>query len=158
MIEMTAFVINLMVRSDRWRSVEKQRALLGIPIQRVEAINQDSVDPNSLQLAAKGVAATWLSHRKAAAEFSFFLAVPTMFAATAKKIFDFYQDGHQISGAEINLLLIGNIVGFLVALVAIKSFISYLTNNGFRLFGIYRIVIGTIILVLLLSGQQLNLL
>jgi undecaprenyl-diphosphatase len=96
--------------------------------------------------------------RKAAAEFSFFLAVPTMFAATAKKIFDFYQDGHQISGAEINLLLIGNIVGFLVALVAIKSFISYLTNNGFRLFGIYRIVIGTIILVLLLSGQQLNLL
>jgi GR25 family glycosyltransferase involved in LPS biosynthesis len=69
MIEMTAFVINLMVRSDRWRSVEKQRALLGIPIQRVEAINQDSVDPNSLQLAAKGVAATWLSHRKAAAEF-----------------------------------------------------------------------------------------
>ncbi len=47
--------------------------------------------------------------RKAAAEFSFFLAVPTMFAATAKKIFDFYQDGHQISGAEINLLLISRV-------------------------------------------------
>jgi len=96
--------------------------------------------------------------RKAAAEFSFFLAVPTMFAATAKKLFDFYKDGHHISGAEINLLLIGNIVGFIVALVAIKSFITYLTKNGFKLFGIYRIVIGSIILILLLSGHQNNLL
>jgi undecaprenyl-diphosphatase len=96
--------------------------------------------------------------RKAAAEFSFFLAVPTMFAATSKKLFDFYKEGHQISGAEINLLLVGNIVGFIVAMVAIKSFITYLTKNGFKLFGIYRIVIGTIILILLLSGKQLNLL
>lgn len=94
--------------------------------------------------------------RKAAAEFSFFLAVPTMFGATAKKILDFYQDGHVITGREINLLIIGNIVGFVVALIAIKSFIGYLSKHGFKVFGIYRIVVGGIILALLLSGNNLQ--
>jgi undecaprenyl-diphosphatase len=94
--------------------------------------------------------------RKAAAEFSFFLAVPTMFAATAKKIFDFYKDGHSITSQEINLLIIGNVVGFIVALIAIKSFIGYLSKHGFRMFGIYRIVVGGIILALLLSGNNLQ--
>lgn len=94
--------------------------------------------------------------RKASAEFSFFLAVPTMFAATAKKLFDFYKDGHTISGEELNLLLIGNVIGFVVALIAIKSFIGFLSKNGFRVFGIYRIVVGAIILVLLLSGHSLQ--
>lgn len=95
--------------------------------------------------------------RKAAAEFSFFLAVPTMFAATAKKLYDFYKDGHTISSQEINLLLIGNVVGFVVALIAIKSFIGYLSKNGFKVFGIYRIIVGGIIIALLLSGYQLQL-
>ena len=94
--------------------------------------------------------------RKAAAEFSFFLAVPTMFAATAKKLFDFYKDGHTISGHEINLLLIGNAIGFVVALIAIKSFIGFLSKNGFRIFGIYRIIVGAIIIVLILSGHSLQ--
>ncbi len=94
--------------------------------------------------------------RKAAAEFSFFLAVPTMFAATAKKLLDFYKDGHTINAHEINLLLIGNVIGFVVALIAIKSFIGYLSKYGFKMFGIYRIVVGGIILVLLLSGHNLN--
>src|SRR6476659_9017580 len=94
--------------------------------------------------------------RKAAAEFSFFLAVPTMFAATAKKLFDFYKDGHTISSNEINLLLIGNVIGFIVALIAIKSFITFLSKNGFKIFGIYRIIVGTIIIVLILSGHSLQ--
>jgi undecaprenyl-diphosphatase len=94
--------------------------------------------------------------RKAAAEFSFFLAVPTMFAATAKKLFDFYKDGHTISGHEINLLLIGNAIGFVVALIAIKSFIGFLSKNGFKVFGIYRIIVGAIIIVLILSGHSLH--
>lgn len=94
--------------------------------------------------------------RKAAAEFSFFLAVPTMFAATAKKMLDFYQDGHTITSEEINLLLIGNIIGFIVAIIAIKSFISFVTKKGFKVFGIYRIIVGGIILALLLSGHSLE--
>lgn len=94
--------------------------------------------------------------RKAAAEFSFFLAVPTMFAATAKKLFDFYKDGHNINSQQLNLLLIGNVIGFVVALIAIKSFIGYLTKHGFRAFGIYRVIVGTIIIVLILSGHSLK--
>ncbi|HEX7366575.1 MAG TPA: undecaprenyl-diphosphate phosphatase [Pelobium sp.] len=94
--------------------------------------------------------------RKAAAEFSFFLAVPTMFAATAKKLFDFYKDGHTITSQELNLLLIGNLVGFVVALIAIKSFIGFLTKHGFRVFGTYRIIIGAILIVMILSGHSLK--
>ena len=91
--------------------------------------------------------------RKAAAEFSFFLAVPTMFAATAKKMLDFYKEGNGISGHEISLLLVGNVIGFLVALIAIKSFITYLTKNGFKAFGVYRIIVGILILVLIQTGH-----
>ncbi|MGB4399238.1 MAG: undecaprenyl-diphosphate phosphatase [Daejeonella sp.] len=94
--------------------------------------------------------------RKAAAEFSFFLAVPTMFGATAKKLYDFYKDGYVISGEEVQLLIIGNVVAFIVAMLAIKYFISFLQTRGFRLFGWYRIVVGGILLILLLSGQDLQ--
>ena len=87
-------------------------------------------------------------NRKTAAEFSFFLAVPTMFGATAKKLFDYYQDGLVLTTQQINLLLIGNIVAFIVAMFAIKSFIDYLSKNGFKIFGYYRILIGLVILVL----------
>lgn len=94
--------------------------------------------------------------RKAAAEFSFFLAVPTMFGATVKKLFDFYQDGFVISQEQINLLLIGNIVAFIVAMLAIRYFITFLQTSGFRIFGWYRIIVGGIILILLLSGYDLQ--
>lgn len=94
--------------------------------------------------------------RKAAAEFSFFLAVPTMLGATVKKIYDFYKHGYQFSGDELNLLLLGNVIGFIVAIIAIKSFIGYVTKHGFRAFGWYRIVVGGIILILLLAGKDLQ--
>jgi undecaprenyl-diphosphatase len=94
--------------------------------------------------------------RKAAAEFSFFLAVPTMFAATAKKMYDFYKDGIAFETTQINLLIVGNIVAFIVAMIAIKSFIGYLTKHGFKLFGYYRIIVGLLILILYFSGYQLS--
>jgi undecaprenyl-diphosphatase len=94
--------------------------------------------------------------RKAAAEFSFFLAVPTMFAATAKKLLDFYQEGHQITSQQMQILAFGNIAAFIIALLAIKSFIGYLNKNGFKVFGWYRIVVGGIIIALILSGHQLS--
>ncbi|MDB5126051.1 undecaprenyl-diphosphate phosphatase [Mucilaginibacter sp.] len=94
--------------------------------------------------------------RKAAAEFSFFLAVPTMFAATAKKLFDFYREGHVVTGEEIKLLAIGNVIAFVVALLAIKTFITFLERRGFQLFGWYRIVVGGVIIILYLSGHNLQ--
>ncbi|MES2655047.1 MAG: undecaprenyl-diphosphate phosphatase [Bacteroidota bacterium] len=96
--------------------------------------------------------------RKAAAEFSFFLAVPTMFGATAKKSLDLYQDkGLDFFTSErLMLLCIGNVVAFIVALVAIKAFITFLTKNGFKVFGWYRIIVGGIILILLGAGYSLS--
>lgn len=94
--------------------------------------------------------------RKAAAEFSFFLAVPTMFAATAKKGYDYYKDGIAFDSHQINLLIVGNIVAFIVAMIAIKSFIGFLTKNGFRMFGYYRIIVGLTILILYFAGYQLS--
>lgn len=94
--------------------------------------------------------------RKAAAEFSFFLAVPTMFAATAKKLLDFYKEGHTISGEEIKLLAIGNVIAFVVALLAIRTFITFLEKKGFVLFGWYRIVVGAVIIGLYMTGHNLE--
>ncbi|HET8837357.1 MAG TPA: undecaprenyl-diphosphate phosphatase, partial [Flavobacteriaceae bacterium] len=84
--------------------------------------------------------------RTTAAEFSFFLAVPTMAGAALKKSWDYYQAGFVLNDEQINLLIIGNVVGFLVAILAIKSFIGYLSKHGFKIFGYYRIVIGAVIL------------
>ena len=94
--------------------------------------------------------------RKAAAEFSFFLAVPTMFAATGKKLYDFYKEGHVFTGEEVRLLAIGNVIAFIVALLAIKTFITFLERRGFQLFGWYRILVGGIIIILYLSGHNLQ--
>ncbi|WP_457610476.1 undecaprenyl-diphosphate phosphatase [Lutibacter sp.] len=87
-------------------------------------------------------------NRKTATEFSFFLAVPTMLGATAKKLFDYYQQGFTLTSQQINYLLIGNLVAFIVAIFAIKSFIDYLSKHGFKLFGYYRLIIGVAILII----------
>jgi undecaprenyl-diphosphatase len=93
--------------------------------------------------------------RKDAAEFSFFLAVPTMFAASVLKLAGNYQT---ITAENINLLLVGNLVSFIVAMVAIKTFIAFLTRHGFKWFGYYRIVAGLVIIILLLAGKSLTIL
>lgn len=94
--------------------------------------------------------------RRVAAEFSFFLAVPTMLGATIKKLYDFYKEGYSIASAEVKLLAIGNLVAFLVAMLAIKFFIGYLQKHGFRIFGWYRIAVGLMIIALLLGGYDLS--
>jgi undecaprenyl-diphosphatase len=91
--------------------------------------------------------------KRQAAEFSFFLAVPTMFAATAYKMLKGYE---AINSDNIGILIFGNVIGFVVALFAIKSFISYLTKHGFAIFGYYRIVVGVLILVLYFFGVNLS--
>ncbi len=94
--------------------------------------------------------------RTAAAEFSFFLAVPTMLGATLKKSYDYYNAGFTLTGEQINFLIIGNVVGFLVALLAIKTFIGYLSRNGFKAFGYYRIIVGVALLLIHYFVQPLT--
>jgi len=91
--------------------------------------------------------------RKQAAEFSFFLAVPTMAAAGGYKLLKTYDT---IQAEDIKVLLIGNLVAFVVAMLAIKFFISFLTKYGFKVFGYYRIILGLILLGLLASGYKLD--
>lgn len=91
--------------------------------------------------------------RKQAAEFSFFLAVPTMAAAAGYKFLKTYE---VIQAEDIKILLIGNFVAFIVAMLAIRFFISFLTKYGFKVFGYYRIILGLLLLGLLASGYKLD--
>ena len=96
--------------------------------------------------------------RKKAAEFSFFLAVPTMFAATVYKMAKLFMDGGtEIISTNLATLIVGNVVAFIVALLAIKFFISFVTKYGFVAFGWYRIIVGRIILILFFLGYNLEL-
>ncbi|HOS46876.1 MAG TPA: undecaprenyl-diphosphate phosphatase [Paludibacter sp.] len=96
--------------------------------------------------------------RKNAAEFSFFLAVPTMAAAAGYKLLKLVLDPAAATMLTDNLvtLLIGNVVAFIVAMAAIKFFIGFLTKHGFKAFGYYRIAVGGLIIVLLLLGRDLS--
>ncbi|MBY0347510.1 MAG: undecaprenyl-diphosphate phosphatase [Hydrotalea flava] len=93
--------------------------------------------------------------RKLAAEFSFYLAVPTMAAATGYKMLKTWQENPEVvtNTHNMQLLAIGNIIAFIVAMLAIKFFISYLQKHGFKLFGWYRIVVGIVVLVLIYTGN-----
>jgi undecaprenyl-diphosphatase len=92
--------------------------------------------------------------RSVAAEFSFFLAVPTMVAATGYKLLKTFKTSPEILKDKHNLMLLGlgNVVAFIVALLAIKFFIGYLQKHGFKMFGWYRILAGVIVLILLQQG------
>lgn len=93
--------------------------------------------------------------RKTAAEFSFFLAVPTMFAATCKSMWD--EKALLIESADkIWLLLLGNGIAFFVAYFAMAGFVNFLNKNGFRIFGYYRIALGLTLIVLLQMGVPLQ--
>jgi len=96
--------------------------------------------------------------RKNAAEFSFFLAVPTMTAAAGYKMLKLLTDDHsrQLLTDNLDVLILGNIVAFAVAVAAIKFFINFLTKYGFKAFGWYRIVVGTVILILTWSGMNIQ--
>ncbi len=90
--------------------------------------------------------------RNAAAEFSFFLAVPTMLAATGYKLLKYYKDYGGFSSNEIKQLAIGNVVAFIIALLAIKFFIGFLKKHGFKVWGYYRIIVGIALLMLIYTG------
>ena len=95
--------------------------------------------------------------RKRAAEFSFFLAVPTMAGATLLDLLDLLkEDSNWATSHNIVMLVVGCVVAFIVALLAMKWFVSFLTKYGFKAFGVYRIIVGGIIIALLLAGQSLQ--
>ncbi len=92
--------------------------------------------------------------RNLAAEFSFFLAVPTMAAATGYKLLKAWKENPELLKNKDNLIALGlgNVIAFIVALLAIKFFISFLQKHGFKLFGWYRVIVGAVLLALVLTG------
>ncbi|MBW7838709.1 MAG: undecaprenyl-diphosphate phosphatase [Chitinophagaceae bacterium] len=90
--------------------------------------------------------------RSAAAEFSFFLGVPTLFGATVYKLYKYYKTQGGFTSNDIELLVAGNVVSFIVAILAIKFFINFLKKHGFRIWGFYRIVVGIILLIMIGTG------
>lgn len=91
--------------------------------------------------------------RSAAAEFSFFLAVPTMLAATGYKLLKHYKESGGFSAEEIKMLAIGNLVAFIVAILAIRFFIGFLKKHGFKFWGYYRIIMGLLLLIGIFTGH-----
>ena len=139
-----------------------------------EAPNQEVTNPKALKIGfwqciamIPGVSRSAASiiggmqqklSRTNAAEFSFFLAVPTMAAASGYKLLKLilHPDGISMLKDNLTTLLIGNIVAFIVAMIAIKTFITFLQKHGFKVFGWYRIVVGLILITLLLMGVDLK--
>lgn len=94
--------------------------------------------------------------RKAAAEFSFFLAVPTMLGATVMSLYDYFKAGVEVSQEQWKLFALGNVIAFVVSILAIRFLINILTRYGFKWFGYYRIAVGVLILLLYFSGTHLT--
>jgi undecaprenyl-diphosphatase len=109
--------------------------------------------PGISRAAATIVGGLWQKmNRQSAAEFSFLLAVPTLAAATGYKSLKVFQT---LAPGQLDALLLGNVISFLVGMITIKTFIGFLTRKGFFAFGIYRILVGTVILVMLALGHEL---
>ncbi|MFI5204570.1 MAG: undecaprenyl-diphosphate phosphatase [Flavobacteriales bacterium] len=92
-------------------------------------------------------------NRKTAAEFSFFLAVPTLMAASGYKLLKNYK---MFDSGDVQLLAIGNLVAFVVGIIAIKGFIAFIARYGFKVFGWYRIIVGIVLMILLATGSHLH--
>ncbi|MDR1022037.1 MAG: undecaprenyl-diphosphate phosphatase [Prevotellaceae bacterium] len=149
------FVDRWFANPDKEQRIDSRRAL------KIGLAQCIAMIPGVSRSAASivGGMATGLS-RKTAAEFSFFLAVPTMFAASAYKLLKDYKVLFAEENIRENLVLmgVGNVVAFVVGMLAIRFFISFLTRYGFKVFGWYRIVVGGAILLLLACGKNLAIL
>jgi len=90
--------------------------------------------------------------RSAAAEFSFFIGVPTLLGATVYKLYKYYEITGGFTTQEVKLLVVGNIFSFAVAMIAIKFFIDFLKKHGFKIWGYYRVIVGIVLLIMIYSG------
>lgn len=137
--------------SDETKLTEKRALMVGL----FQCISMIPGVSRSMATIVGGMAQKMT--RKAAAEFSFFLAVPTMLGATVYKVYKLIKvGGIELVTDNITTLVVGNVVAFIVALLAIKFFINYVSKHGFKAFGWYRIIVGTAILVMLACGVNLQ--
>ena len=107
-----------------------------------------AVFPGTSRSGATIVGALMLGvSRTVAAEFTFFLAIPAMFGASALKLVKFFMAGQVMTGGEIAILIVGMVVAFIVSVIAIRLLMNYIKKNDFKVFGWYRIILGIIVLI-----------
>lgn len=137
--------------SDNTKITEKRALMVGI----FQCISMIPGVSRSMATIVGGMSQKMT--RKAAAEFSFFLAVPTMLGATVYKVYKLIKiGGIELITDNIATLVVGNVVAFIVALLAIKFFINFVSKHGFKAFGWYRIIVGGAILIMLACGMNLQ--
>ena len=159
--------ITLVLYGVAFLFVEKWNAARSMKIQSVEEIDYRtailigafqclSLIPGTSRSGSTILGAIVLGvSRSAGAEFSFFLAIPTMLGASALKLLKFLMEGVSATGTEIMVLITGCVVSFLVSLVVIKGLMEYVRRHSFSVFGIYRIVLGVLVLGYFLIGSFL---
>lgn len=147
----------ILLRIDKWLNPQQEVEVTNGKALRIGLFQCIALIPGVSRSAATiiGGMAQGLT-RKQAAEFSFFLAVPTMAAATGYKLLKAYLETPEVlTPANLQMALIGNVVAFVVAMISIKFLIGWLTKHGFQLFGWYRIVLGGLLLALQAMGVDL---
>src|SRR3989338_3019283 len=107
--------------------------------------------PGTSRAAATIIGALLLGlNRKTATEYSFFLAIPTLLAASGYSLFSYFSEGNSITSAQFSILALGFVVSFITALLAIAWLMKYISNHDFKLFGYYRIILAIVVFILLL--------
>jgi undecaprenyl-diphosphatase len=151
----------VLIFMDRWRpgfEGSKTEELSDLSCVKLGLFQSVSMLPGVSRSGATIVGGLLLGMKKSeAAEFSFFLAVPTMAAATGYKLLKMLKQGDGFSGEQWQMLGLGFLVSFIVAAIAIKGFIGFVQKKGFSIFGWYRVGLGALILALLWSGTELRL-
>lgn len=148
----------ILLRIDKWLDPQEEVEITNGRAFRIGLFQCIALVPGVSRSAATiiGGMAQGLT-RKQAAEFSFFLAVPTMAAATGYKLLKAYLETPEVlTPTNLQLALIGNVVAFVVAMISIKFLIGWLTKHGFQLFGWYRIALGGLLLALQAMGVDLS--
>jgi undecaprenyl-diphosphatase len=150
----------ILILLDKWSSEKKSRYQEIEDISYSDAIKIGLIQCISMIPGVSRSAATIFGgvfsgfNRQQAAEFSFLLAIPTMFAASG---YDLLKEKDNINSDNVSILLFGAFVAFVVAIIAVKAFVAFLTKYGFKHFGYYRILLGVLFLVYALStGLQLS--
>jgi undecaprenyl-diphosphatase len=149
----------VLILSDKKKGDESIKSIQDVPVKTVFLIGLIqcmAFVPGVSRAAATILGGVYLGlNRRLAAELSFILAVPTLAGATCLKLLKIYPT---IEASQIQNILIGNLIAFLVGLIAIKGFIEFLNRQGLKSFGYYRIILGGVLLLLIFSGYPLKLL
>lgn len=138
-------IIENLKKKERLTDLNKMPYLTALYIGLIQCL---SLVPGTSRSGSTILGASLLgTSRTVAAEFSFFLGIPAMFGASAIKLLKFFADGFMFTSEEIIILLVGCVVSFIVSILAIKFLVGYIKKHDFKAFGVYRIILGVLVIL-----------